>query len=127
MKGTLLFIDDDADVRDAFSDLLEFAGWQVVPAADGLEGLKWLAENPAPAVILLDLKMPRCDGYEFRRRQRRDPRLEGIPTLVFTADGEHDTGRMAMLGDVMVVRKSDEFSVLLRWLDEVTARARRPA
>ena len=58
----------DLDVREAFTDLFEFIGWKVFHAADGQAALDWLEANPPPTVILLDLKMPRCDGYEFRRR-----------------------------------------------------------
>ena len=77
------------DVREAFADLLEFAGWTVAHAGDGLEALEWLAAHAPPDVILLDLKMPRCDGYEFRARQLADPRWR-LPTVVFTADANVD-------------------------------------
>jgi two-component system response regulator MprA len=116
----LLFIDDDVDVRDAFADLLIFSGWEVVAAADGLEALAWLVEHAAPAVILLDLKMPRCDGYEFRSRQLEDPRLRAIPTVVFTADAQPEPSLLRGLGDVVLVRKSDEFSDLLQQIERVT-------
>src|SRR5262249_19103493 len=81
MNRTVLFVDDDDDIRDAVSDLLELGGWTVARAGDGEEALDWLMRNELPALILLDLKMPRCDGYEFRARQLADARLAAIPTV----------------------------------------------
>jgi CheY-like chemotaxis protein len=108
----LLFIDDDSDIRDAFADLLACAGWAVAPAQDGAEALAWLDANDLPAVIVLDLKMPVCDGHQFRRRQLADPRLASIPVVVFTADSD-----VSVAGDVFAgvafVRKSQEFPELL--------------
>jgi two-component system response regulator MprA len=62
-------------------------GYEVVWSQDGAEGLDVLRRlDPLPMLILLDLMMPRLDGYEFRDRQRADARLAGIPVLVLTAD-----------------------------------------
>jgi two-component system response regulator MprA len=122
MTPTLLFVDDDADVREAFHDLFTFAGWTVACACDGLEALDWLATHERPDVILLDLKMPRCDGYEFRERQLADPRLADIPTLVFTADAHVDEVDLPLLGKLPIVRKSIEFAQLLALVE----RARGP-
>ena len=119
MKRRLLFVDDDADVRDAFADLLEFAGWSVDRATDGQDALEWLATNPAPMLILLDLKMPRCDGYEFRRRQLADPRWRGIPTVVFTADAGLDAARTPPLDGATLIRKSASFAELRAALDRL--------
>jgi CheY-like chemotaxis protein len=116
----LLFVDDDLDVRDAFGDLLEFAGWTVAHAADGLEALAWLAANAPPDVILLDLKMPRCDGYEFRTRQLADARLRLVPTVVFTADANVDGADDPTLGGAQLLRKSATFAELAAVLARVT-------
>jgi two-component system, chemotaxis family, chemotaxis protein CheY len=117
---TLLLIDDDADVREAFTDLFAFRGWTVVGACDGLEALEWLAAHEAPDVILLDLKMPRCDGYEFRERQLADARLKDLPTVVFTADAHIDDVYLPLLGDLPVVRKSLEFADLLALVERMS-------
>ena len=112
MSRVLLFVDDDVDVREAFADLFEFAGWTVVHAGDGGEALAWLAANEPPDAIVLDLKMPRCDGYEFRERQLADPRWRGMPTVVFTADANvdgadaADARRRAGLAQVRAVRRA---------------------
>ena len=121
MSRVLLFVDDDVDVRDAFGDLLEFAGWTVVHAGDGGEALAWLAEHPSPDAILLDLKMPRCDGYEFRARQLADARLRLVPTVVFTADANVDGADPATLGNAPLLRKSAPFAELAALLARVTS------
>jgi CheY-like chemotaxis protein len=121
MMRTLLFVDDDLDVREAFYDLFTYAGWTVTGVCDGLEALEWLAAHEPPDVILLDLKMPRCDGYEFRQRQLADARLADIPTLAFTADAHVDDAELPLLGELPIVRKSIEFAQLLALVE----RARR--
>ena len=120
MMRTLLLIDDDADVREAFTDLFTFAGWNVVTACDGLAALAWLQAHEAPDLILLDLKMPRCDGYEFRERQLADARFKNLPTVVFTADAHVDDVYLPLLGDLPVVRKSIELADLLALVERVT-------
>jgi CheY-like chemotaxis protein len=115
-----LFVDDDADVRDAFADLLKHVGWIVAEAGDGQEALDWLAANPPPDVILLDLKMPQLDGYAFRARQVSDARLRDIPTLVFTADANVQSLDEPLLHGAPVVRKSADFAQLAAQLDAAT-------
>jgi CheY-like chemotaxis protein len=117
-----LFVDDDVDVREAYADLLAWSGWAVAHAGDGLEALAWLAANPRPTAILLDLKMPRCDGYQFRAAQLADPRWRDIPTVVFTADADVEGIRMPSLGGARVVRKSADFSQLAAVLDQIALR-----
>ena len=105
MKRVVLLVDDDRDVRDAYADLLAYHGWTVAQAGDGLEAQAWLEAHPRPDAILLDLKMPRCDGYEFRAAQLADPRWRDIPTVVFTGDANVE-GRLSSLGSARVVSKS---------------------
>ena len=119
MSRTLLFIDDDLDVREAFGDLFQFNGWTVVHAADGQEALEWLAANPPPTAILVDLKMPRIDGYEFRRRQLADPRWRDVTTVVFTADANVDGLHAPTLEGAPIVRKSTPFSELCVLLERL--------
>jgi CheY-like chemotaxis protein len=120
MKRRLLFVDDDVDVRDAFADLLEFSGWSVAHAGDGEEALDWLRAHEVPSVILLDLKMPRCDGYSFRQRQLADARLCGIPTVIFTADAKVDAVHLPSLDGTWMVRKSAPFAELQAVLERAS-------
>jgi CheY-like chemotaxis protein len=111
----LLFVEDDDDIRDAFADLLRFSGWEVVSARDGEEALALLAREQ-PSAIVIDLKMPVLDGYEFRRRQLADARFAAIPTVVFTADTDAGV-ECALFAGVTIVRKSQEFPDLLAALE----------
>jgi CheY-like chemotaxis protein len=81
---SVLVIDDDEDIREILSEILVRAGYSVVGASNGAEALRVL-ETVLPCLILLDLNMPIMDGFEFRRRQRLDPALERIPTVVMSA------------------------------------------
>ena len=81
---TVLVIDDDKDIRGAVQDLLELEGYSVVTASNGEEGFKVL-KGLTPNVILLDVRMPVMDGWEFIEVQRLDPKLSKIPLFVFCA------------------------------------------
>src|SRR5689334_6104245 len=79
---TILVVDDDEDILEALRDLLRDEGYDVVAARDGRTALERLRGGLRPRLILLDLMMPTMNGYEFRREQRADPALAGIPTIV---------------------------------------------
>lgn len=82
--GKILVVDDDQD----FAQLLEFdlkkQGYQVVKAANGEEGLE-KAETEKPSLIILDIKMPKMDGYTFVRRLKKDAGTKDIPLIVLTS------------------------------------------
>jgi two-component system cell cycle response regulator DivK len=84
MNPKVLVADDDADNRAIAQDALELAGYAVVTANDGEEALEKIASEK-PAVILLDLSMPKVDGWEVARRVRADRDLAHIPIIAFTA------------------------------------------
>jgi CheY-like chemotaxis protein len=85
-RGVVLVVDDDHEVSGTLTDILEDAGYQVMCAADGVEALELLRRGPRPSLVLLDLRMPRMDGFQFQAEKRRDPALHAIPVVVFTAD-----------------------------------------
>jgi len=85
-QACILLVDDDAGFRDAVGRLLEANGYTAVAAGDGHQALRLLRAGTAPALILLDLRMPVMDGPAFRTEQLRDPRLRSIPVLVLSAD-----------------------------------------
>jgi CheY-like chemotaxis protein len=84
---TVLIVDDETTSRDTLSELLEKDGREIVTAGDGQEALERLSEVPRPCVILLDLSMPRMDGWEFLRRQSEDPSIANVPTIVLSGSG----------------------------------------
>jgi CheY-like chemotaxis protein len=82
----ILVVDDDDHIRSMVVELLEDEGYAVQSVVDGLEALDWLRAQPQrPCVILLDLMMPRMDGWAFRRAQREDPALAPIPVVTMSA------------------------------------------
>lgn len=81
----ILIVEDDRDIRDVLAEILAEEGYQVLAAEDGAEGLRRLAEGPTPDLILLDLMMPRMDGYQFREEQRKNPEWSPIPLVLLTA------------------------------------------
>ena len=71
-KGTVLVIDDDEAIRSALAEILKLSGYEVAVAADGQEGIELLAVGLAPQAIVLDLMMPRMDGWTFLVELRAD-------------------------------------------------------
>ena len=93
----ILIIEDDTDIAATMQDFLAGEGFGVMLARDGREALEQLESGQPPAVILLDLMMPRMDGYAFRSAQLAHPNWAGIPVVVCTADG-HARRRAIELG-----------------------------
>jgi CheY-like chemotaxis protein len=83
----VLIVDDEQDIRDALSDVMECEGYQVFTAENGKQGFEILVNTP-PDVILLDLMMPIMDGREFLRIKESLPELASIPVIVMSASGQ---------------------------------------
>jgi CheY-like chemotaxis protein len=95
----ILVVDDDDSIREALSELLADAGYQVDSAANGKAALEYLRRaDSAPCVILLDLMMPVMDGETFRREQLADPALRDIPVVLLTAAGRQAAARVPANG-----------------------------
>ena len=84
-KSSLLVIEDDDAIREALAELLELSGYWVAVAADGEEGIELLELGFRPGAIILDLMMPRMDGWTFLERLRRDERFHHVPVVVTSA------------------------------------------
>jgi CheY-like chemotaxis protein len=82
---TVLLIDDEDDILDAVASALEDEGYVVESAHDGLEGLAKLRHIRMPCIVLLDLMMPRMNGWEFLEAIEEDFDLATLPVIVFTA------------------------------------------
>ncbi|HWM89501.1 MAG TPA: response regulator [Thermoanaerobaculia bacterium] len=80
----VLVVDDVAHGREIFAEYLEFRGFRVATAADGLEALDKAFEL-LPDVILMDLSLPQLDGWEATRRLKADERTGAIPIIALTA------------------------------------------
>jgi signal transduction histidine kinase len=87
---TILHIEDDPANRLLVRKLLTVAGYEVVDAADGLEGIRRACEI-TPDLVLVDIAIPGLDGYEVTLRLRSEPSLKDVPIIAITAEGSRDT------------------------------------
>lgn len=95
MATRILLVEDDEDIRELTKMLLEMAGYEVLPAADGEDGLRLLADECVDLVIL-DIMLPGIDGWSVCRAIRTDPRIANLPILIFTVRSQHlDSDRQA--------------------------------
>jgi len=88
----ILIADDKPSSRELICTLLEHAGYEVCEAGDGVEALE-VAREAKPDLILLDIHMPKLDGYGTVQEMRRDERLKHLPIVALTASamrGDHD-------------------------------------
>ena len=90
----ILVVDDSEDVRLALATILQDAGYDVVEASDG-EDVVPLALKHRPGLILLDVAMPRVDGFEALRRIKAEARLRNTPVIMVTAKGRAEDLSMA--------------------------------
>ena len=84
MAQKILIADDEPDVITILGLRLKIAGFEIVAASDGLQAVE-LARKERPDLIVLDVKMPRMDGYTAFRELRASPDTSAIPVVFFTA------------------------------------------
>lgn len=84
MVGVLI-VDDDDNIREALEAALAMGGFTSASVANGQDALRWLGENAAPRLILLDLMMPVMNGWEVLAAMDSNAKLRPIPVVVVTA------------------------------------------
>ena len=84
VKPLVMVVDDSLTVRKITTRLLERSGYLVVTAKDGVDALEQLTEI-SPHVMLLDIEMPRMDGFELAKRLRQDSKTKGLPIIMITS------------------------------------------
>jgi CheY-like chemotaxis protein len=108
--ASILIVDDDPDMREGLCDVLGDEGYRVTSATDGADAVRCIHEAALPDLIVIDLRMPIMDGYEFLRLRFVDQALRQIPVIVVSATLDKridDPG-------VEVMRKPVELETLLR-------------
>jgi CheY-like chemotaxis protein len=103
----ILLVEDDVDISSTLCEMLEDEGYEVYAVPNGRAALEQLERLPPPCLVLLDVEMPRMDGYDFLAHLRRDERHGEDPVVVVTAS------RRVPPEAAEVLRKPFDFDVLL--------------
>ena len=112
---TILLVDDEQDIIDSISVRLQASGYQIIAARDGLEALK-KARSLRPDLIILDLMLPKMDGYKVARLLKFDKRYSDIPILILSARGQEIDKELARSAgaDDYLVKPFDSAELLTR-------------
>lgn len=103
----ILFIEDDPGLQKTLGDALRGAGYEVSSALDGDEGLR-RAQRDIPGLILLDLILPKKDGFEVLRALKDDSRTSGIPVIVLTnLEGDREVQKAMECGAISYLVKTN--------------------
>lgn len=118
---TVMIVDDSVTVRKVTSRLMERQGWTVVTAKDGLDAVEQL-QDIYPDIVLLDIEMPKMDGFEVLRAVRRDARLKHLPIMMITSrTGEKHKQQAFGLGVNAYLGKPFQEADLISSIEEVLA------
>ena len=120
MDSPILIVEDDVDIRSTIARILEDSGYRVVEAPDGIDALAAL-DGLMPALILLDLTLPRMDGWTFASELERLGVRSQMPVVVMTADGRAQE-KAVQLGADDYIQKPFNVDRLL----EIVERLARP-
>jgi len=109
----LLVVDDSPSVRRVVGNMLKQHGWQVQTARDGVEALEMIT-NEAPAAVLLDIEMPRMDGYELMATVRAQEQYRTLPLVILTsrAAAKHKQRAMQLGASAYVVKPYQDEELL---------------
>ncbi|MEJ7669492.1 MAG: response regulator [Casimicrobiaceae bacterium] len=116
MRGRLLLVEDNVDLRETVRDLLESQGYAVEVAGNGAVALEILRAGCTPCLILLDLMMPVMDGYRFCLERAEDSTLASIPVVIFSAMAKLDASLPA--GVEKVLRKPVSVEAILGTVEQ---------
>jgi chemosensory pili system protein ChpA (sensor histidine kinase/response regulator) len=123
----VMIVDDSVTVRKVTSRLMERQGWEVLTAKDGVDAVNQL-QDVYPDMVLLDIEMPRMDGFEVLRTVRRDPRLANLPIIMITSrTGEKHQRQAKELGVNGFLGKPFQEAGLMSTIDEVLSEIRNNA
>ena len=120
-KKKILFIEDEPDQIMLIKNRLEASGFEFASAQNGEEGLK-KAKEEKPDLVLLDIIMPKMDGYEVCRELRKDPASKNTPVIAITASGERDIEKKCLSAgaNAVIIKPYDSIN-LVNKIKELTA------
>jgi DNA-binding response OmpR family regulator len=117
-RPRILIVDDEADLVSVLRLGLELEGFEVIDAGDGEEGLRRARED-RPELMLLDLMLPKLDGYKVCRALKFDERYKKLPIFILSArPGEHDRRLAFEMGADLFITKPYEMSELVAKIRE---------
>ncbi len=117
----ILIADDRSEVVELVKVTLEGEGYRTIDASDGSEALEKIRLEK-PDLILLDIVMPKMDGFEVLSEIRKDPKTKDIPIIMLTAKGQKsDQEKGKELGATGYIIKPFSPSILLRRIEEILA------
>ncbi len=118
-KNKILVVDDEADLVETLKVRLEVSGYDVLVASDGQQGLK-MARTENPDLLILDLMLPKLDGYRVCRMLKFDEKYKDIPIILFSARVQESDVKMGEeQGADAYVTKPFEPKALLAKIDEL--------
>jgi len=124
LKPLVMVVDDSITMRKVTTRVLERADFDVATAKDGLDALEKLQDN-VPDLMLLDIEMPRMDGYELATYMRNDPRMKQVPIIMITSrTGEKHRQRALEIGVERYLGKPYQEDDLLRHVQDILRRER---
>ena len=88
MAKKVMVVDDSRTVRQQLGVLLADAGYEVLEASDGIEGVEKISQTPDLAMVICDVNMPRMDGIQMLSLLREDPKTAGLLVLMLTTEGQ---------------------------------------
>lgn len=117
----ILIVDDEKDIVETLAFMLQAKGFECICAYDGEEGLK-LAKDCAPDLIILDVMMPKINGYKICRLLKYDNKYKNIPIIMVTARGQ-DTDKLIgeETGADEYITKPFEFSDIIDTINRYLA------
>jgi chemosensory pili system protein ChpA (sensor histidine kinase/response regulator) len=116
----ILIVDDDPPIRNLVRQIFKRMGFDAREARDGAEAISEI-ESSIPRLVVLDLMMPRMNGWEVIDRLRADGKMERIPVIVLTAVGSQRTEELPSLGVRAVLGKPFEIHDLINTAKTVLA------
>ncbi|MFA5975588.1 MAG: response regulator [Elusimicrobiota bacterium] len=121
MAHKILVVDDEVNILTILKDSLEFSGFFVVTAQDGMEALD-MVEKENPELLVLDVGMPKLDGWEVCRRLKGDPKTKDIPIIILTAYAQSSDQRKGLqLGADSFIAKPCDFTYLVEQINALLA------
>jgi CheY-like chemotaxis protein/two-component sensor histidine kinase len=119
----VLIVDDSPSVRRVVSNMLKANGWEVQTARDGVEALEVISRQ-TPAAVLLDIEMPRMDGYELMATVRSQDQYRHLPLIVLTsrAATKHQQRALQLGADAYMVKPYQDDELLSTLVNLVQAR-----